>query len=91
MTVQLAEQLPVANSVLGIVTPIIQGIAVLMLAFVGRLVMRLVRITDRLTQAVFPEDEPSLPTKVNQIRTDVAVIKARGTQRSPEAPDNPPL
>lgn len=83
MLAEVADQgITFANTVSGWVTPIFQGTMVLLLAWIGRSILHIDRKVDRADRTLFPVDAPPLTDKVQQIATDVAVLKDRGERRS---------
>lgn len=72
---------PFASTVSGWIAPVLEAVTVGLLGWIGRTIMHIDRRVDRADRTLFPNDAPPLTDKVQQIATDVAVLKDRGERR----------
>jgi hypothetical protein len=85
----IADRAPFATTVSGFLTPILIAVVIAALGWTGRTLIKLTSVVEMLVHEVIPDGQPSLKDKVNQVSSDVAVIKDRSVRKPDSEPDNP--
>lgn len=60
---------------------VISGCTVTLLIWVAKLLWRITVDLRKVSDAIFPEEKPSLPDQVSKIQNDVSMLRITGTDR----------
>lgn len=82
MLAEVAQQGTVfASTVSGWLSPVLQGLILLVAGYIGRTLSHIDKKVDRADRTLFPPESPPLTDKVEQIARTVEVLKDRGERR----------
>jgi hypothetical protein len=85
----LAEHLPFATTISGYIFSITSGLIIIFIGYAAKALTGLSRAVQMLTREVLGDkDTPSLRADVTTLKTDIAVIKHRGTRNPKVRRDN---